>query len=112
MKESKIEVKRAKENIIDGKAMRKIIKDVFDDLSRMIQCTIGPCAGNTLVTEPFGSVPIFPTKDGFKVMTGSWIDKYPEAKEEIIFTFDLPEQNTEFVKDSHWDIGHGWSQEF
>ena len=55
---------------------------------------------------------VFQFEDGFKVMTGSWIDRYPEAKEEIIFIFDLPEQNTEFVKDSHWDIGHGWSQEF
>ena len=50
--------------------------------------------------------------EGFKVMVGSWINDYPEAKEEIIFVFQLPKDNTEFVIDEHWDIGHGWSQEF
>ena len=99
MKESKIEVKRAKENIIDGKAMRKIIKDVFDDLSRMIQCTIGPCAGNTLVTEPFGSVPIFPTKDGFKVMNNhNYDDLYYESIYRIIR--DVSGRTNEYLGDS------------
>ena len=50
--------------------------------------------------------------DGFKVMTGSWINYYPEAKEEIIYEFDLPEDNTEFIIDRHWDLGHGWSDDF
>lgn len=50
--------------------------------------------------------------DGFKVYTGGWIDEYPEAKELILDMFELPANNTEFVQDSHWDIGHGWSQEF
>ena len=50
--------------------------------------------------------------EGFKVMVGDWINDYPEAKEEIIYAFQLPVNNTEFVIDEHWDIGHGWSQEF
>lgn len=50
--------------------------------------------------------------DGFKVMTGSWINYYPEAKKEIIYEFDLPQDNTEFVIDCHWDLGHGWSDDF
>lgn len=50
--------------------------------------------------------------EGFKVFVGEWINKYPEAKEEILFEFQLPKENTEFVIDEHWDIGHGWSQEF
>ena len=49
---------------------------------------------------------------GFKVFVGDWIDKYPSAKEQIIDEFSLPEDKTEFVKDSHWNIGHGWSDEF
>lgn len=48
---------------------------------------------------------------GFKVYTGSWINKYPEAKQMVIDEFELPEDDTEFVQDSHWDIGHGWSDE-
>lgn len=55
---------------------------------------------------------VFEFEDGFKVFTGAWIIDYPEAKEEIIFAFDLPSEKTTFVQDSHWDIGHGWSQEF
>ena len=50
--------------------------------------------------------------DGFRVYTGSWINNYPEAKELILDEFELPKDNTTFIQDSHWDIGHGWSQEF
>ena len=54
---------------------------------------------------------VFEFRDGLKVFTGDWIDEYPEAKELIIDEFNLPE-DTEFVKDIHWDLGHGWSDEF
>ena len=63
-----INANRATENIIPPKQMERIIQDVFDDLARMIACTIGPAGGNTLVTEPYASTPIFPCKDGFRVM--------------------------------------------
>lgn len=96
---NKLEVRRAKENIIDGKQMHKIIHDVFDDLSKMIQCTIGPCAGNTLVTEPFGSVPIFPTKDGFKVMNNhNYDDLYYESIYRIIR--DVSGRTNEYLGDA------------
>lgn len=49
---------------------------------------------------------------GFVVFTGDWIDKYSEVKDLILFEFQLPTNKTEFKKDEHWDIGHGWSQEF
>lgn len=48
----------------------------------------------------------------FVVFTGKWKDDYPEAKEEIMFEFQLPEDNTRFVQNEHWDLGHGWSNEF
>ena len=55
---------------------------------------------------------VFEFKDqGFKVFTGDWIDEYPEVKQMIIDEFNLPE-DTEFVKDVHWDIGYGFSDEF
>jgi len=66
--------KRATENIVPPKQMKKIIADVFDDLSRMIRYTIGPAGGNTLVTEPYASTPIYPTKDGFTVMNNHIYD--------------------------------------
>ena len=49
--------------------------------------------------------------DSFEVMVGNWIDSYPESKELIINEFNLPIDNTKFVKDSHWNIGSGWSEE-
>lgn len=69
-----INVERANENIVPPKDMERIINDVFEDLSRMIACTIGPAGGNTLVTEPYASTPIFPSKDGFRVMNNHIYD--------------------------------------
>jgi len=55
---------------------------------------------------------IFYVKDtGFVVIVGDWIDDYPEAREEIIAEFNLPE-DTKFKKDVHWSIGHGWNDKF
>ena len=69
-----IKVPRARENIVPPKAMKKVFLNVFDDLSRMIKYTIGPAGGNTLVTEPYASTPIYPTKDGFTVMNNHIYD--------------------------------------
>lgn len=53
---------------------------------------------------------VFEIKDtGFIVCVGNWINRYPQAKQEILFEFQLPEDKTEFIVDEHWDIGHGWS---
>ena len=53
---------------------------------------------------------IFEIKDyGFEVYVGNWINKYPQCMDLVIDEFDLPEDNTNFVIDSHWDLGHGWS---
>ena len=63
-----LDVKRAKENIVPPKQMKKIIRNVLNDLSRTVKPTLGPAGGNTLITEPYASVPIYPCKDGFTVM--------------------------------------------
>ena len=56
---------------------------------------------------------VFEFKDqGFKVFTGSWIKDYPEVELQIVDEFQLPIHNTEFLIDTHWDIGHGWSNDF
>lgn len=55
---------------------------------------------------------VFQFKDsGYKIYVGDWIDNYPEAIDIIKQEFNLPD-NTEVVEDEHWDIGHGWSDEF
>lgn len=52
---------------------------------------------------------VFEVEDqGFIVCVGKWINDYPEAKAEILYEFQLP-NDTEFVIDSHWDLGYGWS---
>ena len=52
---------------------------------------------------------VFEVKNqGFEVYTGKWIEQYPDCKQLIIDEFDLP-QDTEFIIDTHWDLGHGWS---
>lgn len=54
---------------------------------------------------------IFQYEDGhFEIMVGDWIDKYPSVIDLIIDEFDLP-QDAEVVKDVHWNIGRGWSDE-
>lgn len=45
---------------------------------------------------------------GFVVCVGSWIKDYPSVKELVLEEFQLPD-NTEFLIDSHWELGHGWS---
>ena len=56
---------------------------------------------------------VFEFKDkGYKICVGNWIDNYPEAIDEIILEFQLPRENTEVIKNKHWDLGHGWSNEF
>lgn len=44
----------------------------------------------------------------FEVMVGSWIEKYPQAKQLIIDEFELPKDKTSFIVDAHWNIGSGW----
>ena len=46
--------------------------------------------------------------EGFEVYVGSWINDYPNCKELVLDEFDLP-NNTKFIIDTHWDLGHGWS---
>jgi chaperonin GroEL (HSP60 family) len=72
-----VKVKRATENIVPPQEALKMFSDVFKDASRMMKCTIGPSGGNTLVTEPYATTPIFPTKDGFRVMNNHVYDDVP-----------------------------------
>ena len=50
--------------------------------------------------------------EGYVVCVGDWYENHPEAKEEIMFEFQLPEDKTKFIHDELWDIGHGWSNDY
>ena len=85
----------------------RLHKDIWKKKSRQ--------SGDSLFVGDYTRIPrgrIFEFKDGgFKVYVGDWIDEYPQAKSLIIDEFDLP-KDVKFVKDVHWDLGHGWSDEF
>ena len=54
---------------------------------------------------------IFQRKDGtFELMCGSWINEHivDIVKDE----FNLQNVPLEVIIDSHWEIGHGWSEEY
>jgi chaperonin GroEL len=72
-----VKIKRAVENIIPPLDALKMFDDVFTDASNLAKCTIGIAGGNTLVTEPYATTPIFPTKDGFRVMNNHVYDDIP-----------------------------------
>jgi chaperonin GroEL len=72
-----VKIQRAVENIIPPLDALKMFNDVFIDASNMMKRTIGPAGGNTLVTEPYAATPIFPTKDGFRVMNNHVYDDVP-----------------------------------
>lgn len=63
-------------------------------------------------TQDYCSVPrgrIFEVENqGFVVCVERWIIDYPEARNLILAEFQLPD-DTEFEINSHWDLGHGWS---
>lgn len=53
---------------------------------------------------------IFYKDNKFLITVGSWINDAENYKaiELIEKTFDLTNEDTEIVEDSHWDIGSGW----
>jgi hypothetical protein len=67
-----------------------------------------------IFTKDYTQIPrgrIFQRKDSvFQLMCGSWIDEHivDLVKEE----FDLKNVQFEIVIDEHWEIGHGWSEEY
>ena len=54
---------------------------------------------------------IFQTKDGtFQLMCGKWMDDH--IKSLVIEEFQLQGFPLEVIVDVHWEIGHGWSEEY
>ena len=53
-----------------------------------------------------GRVNFNENQDVFEVMTGDWIDKYPDLNAGIIEDLQLPVEKTLFLKCEHWPLGH------
>lgn len=67
---------------------------------------------DTRYQQDYNAVPrgrvFYVENKGFVVCVGHWFNQHPNVRDLIIEEFQLPE-DTEFVIDSHWDLGHGWS---
>lgn len=49
--------------------------------------------------------------EGYQVYIGDWIDyDFDYIKSLILYEFGLLEDETDFIHDVHWNIGHGWSE--
>jgi len=55
-------------NVISEEDYFNIVNDVLNDISETIGQTLGPFGKTVLVTEPYGTSPVFPSKDGFRIM--------------------------------------------
>ena len=54
---------------------------------------------------------LFQRKDGtFELMCGSWINEH--IVELVKDEFNLQNVSVEVKVDTHWEIGHGWSEEY
>ena len=65
-------------------------------------------ATRTYENKPRGRV--FYKDNKFVITVGSWINKDENYKviDLVEKEFDLTNEDTEIVEDSHWDIGSGW----
>lgn len=68
---------------------------------------IGPFTGD-YKDKPGGRVFYNTNTNKDEIKVGDWIDKHPEAIDEVVFDFDLQDEEYEVIKDYHWDIGSGW----
>ena len=68
---------------------------------------IGPFVDDYKDT-PRGRVFYNTNTNKYEIKVGDWIDKHPEAIDEVVFDFDLQNEEYEVIKDYHWDIGSGW----
>jgi hypothetical protein len=78
----------------------KTTRDLVTEVSLPLSSGFG------VYTDNIGEV----ENKGFVVCVGHWITQYPSAKAEILKEFNLP-KDTKFLIDSHWDLGHSWSNE-
>lgn len=67
----------------------------------------GPFVGDYKDT-PRGRVFYNIKTETYEIKVGDWIDKHPEAIDEILYEFDLDDKKYKVIKDFHWDIGSGW----
>ena len=71
---------------------------------------------NDYTSIPRGRIWEKKTDDGsiFQLMTGSWIRDFGQENIEALVKDEFNLQNVPFevVADVHWDIGHGWSEEY
>lgn len=68
---------------------------------------IGPFTG-AYQDKPRGRVFYSPKTGKYSIAVGKWFELHQEAYDLIMEEFDLPEEDTEVMYGSHWDIGQTW----
>jgi hypothetical protein len=100
--------KRSVSELSGQKTVKTLHKDLWSkeyNRRKHKNLPLGQFQGNYADT-PRGR--IFYQDGKFAIKTGSWIDDYPEAKQDIIDEFDLQDQDYQFEYGIHWELGHGY----
>lgn len=63
-------------NLVDHETTEKIILDVMRDVSNGVKHTLGPGGKTTLLHDPNGVTSLYPSKDGFRLITNMHFDDY------------------------------------
>ena len=62
-------------NIVDNKTVKKIINEVLDDVGS-VASTLGPCGKANLIHDGSGSTSLYPSKDGFRIVSNIHYNDY------------------------------------
>lgn len=55
-------------NVVEEADFREIVSKTFKEISKVVEPTLGPNGGFTLVTDYTGKTPVIPSKDGYRNM--------------------------------------------
>lgn len=85
-------------NVIDEDEYIKVVIDVLTDIADVVGQTLGPFGHNILLTEPYGASPVFPSKDGFRIMLN---EKYDNPIHDTVYRIvrDISARTNEKVGD-------------
>lgn len=96
-----------------------IYSDVFNETIRTVKFNSEKywnSRNRNKINLKFYEVPrgkVIEIKDkGFRVYVGNWINNYPNAKKDILYEFQLPENETTFVIDNRWNVGSNFFDGF
>ena len=108
---NKIAVSQSYESKTGLKTMYALHKDYWSKMKRR-----GGIYKKEYWDVPRGRVFYNMNDDTYEVMTGSWINSAKEGKDVILddisYYFNIPKDKIIHKVEEHWEIGHGFSEEY